>query len=233
MILGPDVVIPTRGNEHDGLDDVEQDPAQPFIDATSVQSENDEDDDVVEVVQVKKTYEVIQIDDDDDGVAPVVASQPRMPKPQRPKTSGPVSAPTPNNEPRPGPSSLSRGVFALRLEEATDVGKDKKTSRPTPVRRRRVYYPSSDDTSSSDSDATPPPRGPPPLPLMQQLKAIYEEMTIPQSTFEAAMDLKEKLRTALTFAHPNCDLKLFRNWYLKLKSCDPDYLLLFLDYKGK
>jgi len=231
MILGPDVVVPTRGNEHDGLADVEQDPAQPFIDADSVQYENDDDDDVVEVVQFKKTYEVIQIDDDHDGVAPGVALRPTTPK--HPKTSGPVAAPTPIEEPRPGPSSLSRGVSALRLEEATDVGKDKKTSRPTPVRRRRVFISSSDDSSSSDTDATPLPRGPPPLPLLQQLNAIYEEMRIPQSTFEAAMDLKEKLRTALTFAHPNCDLKLFRNWYLKLKSCDPDYLLLFLDYNGK
>jgi len=102
MVLGPDVPIPTKGKEHDdGLDDVEQDPAQRFINATSIQYENDEDDDVVEVVQAKKTlvHEVINLDDDD-GVAPAVASQP--------KTSGPASAPTPNHEPRPGPSSLSQ-----------------------------------------------------------------------------------------------------------------------------
>jgi len=238
MILGSDVVVPTRGNEHgDRMDDEEQDPAQPFINAASVQYESDDDDDVVEVVQVKKTlvHELINLDDDDDnGVAPVVVSQPRMPKPQCPKTSGPVSSPIPNNEARPGPSSLSRDIAALRLEPINKNGdKEKQPSRPTPVPKRRVYYPSSADSSSSDSDATPPPRGPPPLPLLQQLKTIYEEMRIPQATFEAAMDLKEKLRTALAFARPNCDLQLFRNWYLKLKSCDPDYLLLFLNYNGK
>ncbi|CAL8131059.1 unnamed protein product [Orchesella dallaii] len=58
-------------------------------------------------------------------------------------------------------------------------------------------------------------------------------MQIQEREYKDAIDLKNKLCEALSFTFPNCELKMFRNWYLRLKSyhISRSDLLLFLDYE--
>jgi len=66
--------------------------------------------------------------------------------------------------------------------------------------------------------------------LSLEFAELCNEVEIPDGQYQGAMKFKEKFQAALTFNYPNCELKVFRNWYLKLKSGANYDLLLYLDY---
>jgi len=66
--------------------------------------------------------------------------------------------------------------------------------------------------------------------LNQEFAELSNEVEIPDSQYQSVMELKEKLQAGLSFNYPGCELEVFRNWYLKLKSGGNEDLLLYLDY---